>query len=141
MSNLPDGPWSVLQGEYDERPMLVRLNSGARAVARSADLAHRIGVAVPLLSPDDDGLPTASENAALVGIEDALCVSLRAGAEVVLTVIITTSGMREFVFYCSMPANVPSAIASVRERFPTYEIRFVEESDPEWEVYDRFASA
>jgi hypothetical protein len=141
MSNLPDGPWSVLQGEYDERPMLVRLNSGARAVARSADLAHRIGVAVPLLSPDDDGLPTASENAALVGIEDALCESLCAGAEVVLTVIITTSGMREFVFYCSMPANVPPAIASVRERFPTYEIQLVEESDPEWKVYDQLASA
>jgi len=139
MSILPDGPWSALQGEYDKRPMFIRLNSGARAVAKSAALAHRIGVAVPLLSPTDDGLPTSSEGAVLVSIEDALCDALRAGTEVVMAVVITTSGMREFVFYCAMPAHVSPAVSSVRERFPSYEIQLVEESDPEWIVYDQFA--
>ncbi len=119
--------------------MFVRLNSGARTVAKSAALAHRIGVAVPLLSPNDEGLPTSSEGAVLVSIEDALCDSLRAGTEVVLTVVITTAGMREFVFYCAMPAHVSPAVAAVRERFPSYEIQLVEESDPEWMVYDQFA--
>jgi hypothetical protein len=139
MSILPHGPWSVLQGEYGERPMFIRLNSGARTVAASAELAHRIGIAVPLLSPNEDGLPTSSEGAALVSIEDALCASLRAGTEVILTVVITTSGIREFVFYSSVPAHVATAVASVREEFPTYEIQLVEESDPEWMVYKQFA--
>jgi hypothetical protein len=139
MSILPDGPWNVLEGEYDGRPMLIRLNSGARAVAKSAELAHRLGVAVPLLTPSDEGLPTSSEGSMLVRIEDALCDALRAGTEVVLTVVITTSGMREFVFYSAMPANVSSALASVRQRFPSYDIQLVEESDPDWIVYDQFA--
>jgi hypothetical protein len=140
MSILPDGPWSVLEGQYDERPMFVRLNSGARAVAKSVELAHRIGIAVPLLSPSDDGLPTSSEGAVLASIEDALCESLRAGTEVVLTVVITTSGMREFVFYCAMPTHVSPAVASVRQQFPSYEIQLVEESDPDWIVFDQFAA-
>ena len=141
MSILPDGPWSVLQGEYDERPMFVRLNAGAGAVAKSAALAHRIGIAVPLLSPNDEGLPSSSESAVLVSIEDALCDSLRAGTEVILTVVITTSGMREFVFYCAVSAHVSSAVTSVRERFLSYEIQLIEENDPEWVVYDQFVTA
>jgi hypothetical protein len=141
MSILPDGPWSVLEGEYDERPMFVRLNAGAGAIAKSATLAHRIGIAVALLSPNDEGLPTSSESAVLVSIEDALCDSLRAGTDVILTVVITTSGMREFVFYCAVSAHVSSAVTSVRERFPSYEIQLIEENDPEWVVYDQFVTA
>lgn len=110
MSILPDGPWSVLEGQHDYRPMFVRLNTGARTVARSTGLAHRIGIAVLLQAPGDEGLPTSSESAVLATIEDALCDALHAGTEAVLTVVITTSGMREFVFYCAMPAHVSPAV-------------------------------
>jgi len=139
MSILPDGPWSVLEGRYDDRPMFVRLNTGARTVSKSAELTHRLGIAVPFQSSSEEGLPTSSESTVLVSIEETLCESLRAGTEVVLTLVITTSGMREFVFYCAMPAHVSSAVASVRQRFPSYEIQVVEESDPDWTVFDQFA--
>jgi hypothetical protein len=141
MSILPDGPWNIIEGEFGGRPIHVRVNTGAKAVAMSATLAHRVSIAVALLSPNDVGLPTSSESAVLVTIEDALCESLLAGTEVILAVVITTYRMREFVFYSAVPAHVSSAITSVREQFPSYELQLFEANDPEWVLYDQFVGA
>jgi hypothetical protein len=141
LASVPDGPWSVLEGEYDGRPLVVRLNTGAAAVQKGARFAHRIGVAVAFLNPNVVGFPEVSERDALSGIEEDLCEALKAGTEVVQAVVITTGGMREFVFYCSAPAKVHSAVQSIRARYPSYEIQLIEENDPDWAVYEHFAGA
>src|SRR5215471_3398461 len=89
--------WSILRGENNGQPMFVRLNTGARAVAGSAAYGIRVGVAIPLRNPRPDGLPDKVESEQLRSIEDALIVASNEHA--ILVAIITTSGMREFVFY------------------------------------------
>jgi hypothetical protein len=88
---------SIFHGEHDGRPMIVRLNVGARAVAGSADWGIRVGVAIPLRRPRPDGLPDAEESEQLAAIEDALTAASIQHA--LLVAVISTDGMREFLFY------------------------------------------
>jgi hypothetical protein len=141
MTAFPDAPWTVAQGEYDGRPIFVRINTGAARVAKDIALRHRLGVAVPLRAANSEGLPGADEAIVLQQIEDALGEALRLGAEVVFVLAITTAGMREFVFHSAFPDHIPIAISSVRGRFPDYDIQFITEDDPDWAVYQQFAGA
>jgi len=141
MRVLPDGPWSVGQGTYDDRPIVVRVNSGASSLIGDSGLSHRVGVATPLRAPDIDGLPEAAESAELNALEDALDAALTQGTEALLLLVITTNGMREFVFHTSAPAAVADQIGAVRVRFPERIVQFMQEHDPTWDVYRQFSEA
>lgn len=139
MTALPDGPWTVATGDSDGKPLFVRLNTGAAAVAGHSALGHRVGVAVLLQAPDPSGLPSAQESATLAQIEDALEGALRVGHEAILVLVLTTDGMREFVLYSAAPQNLEAAISSVRAQFPSYAIQFYVEPDGEWDAYASLA--
>ena len=141
MPALPDGPWTVASGDSDGAPLFIRLNTGAATVARHPSLLHRVGIAVPLLAPDTDGLPGAEESGALSRIEASIESALRVGHESILTVVLTTGGMREFVLYTSTPHNVEKGVAAVRTGFPGYEVQCYVEHDKDWDGYASFADA
>ena len=101
-------------------------------------MRHRVGVAVPLNAPDPDGLPTRNEARLLADIEDALVAALHAGSEAVHLLVLTTGGMREFVFHTTSPETVGTAIAEVAARFPSHQVQWFQEEDPDWEVYSQF---
>jgi Family of unknown function (DUF695) len=136
---IPDGPWSVGQGEFDDRPIIIRTNTGAASLAGGSRYRHRIGVAVPLCKPDKNGFPQADENAELDAIEDKLVLALSAKGAAVLVLVITTAGMREFVFYTSEPKSVGRILRELKKKVETHELQHVLEPDAEWEVYNMFA--
>src|SRR5207247_2195903 len=114
-SRLPiEGPWSVGQGEHNGRIMIVRSNTGYRNVGSVPGYEHQVGIAVPLRAAEPTGLPSPTEDAELGQIEDAICQSLEAQAESLLVAIITTSGMREFVFYTRAPESVKQRFEQLR---------------------------
>ena len=137
-NQIPDGPWTVAQGEYEGRPMIVRINTGAASLVGDERFGHRIGVAVPLHNPTPDGLPTAQEAGVLNDIEDALALALTADGSAVPVVATTTSGMREFVFYTSEPASVDSRLQILHQKVASHELQLVVEEDVRWEVYQQF---
>ena len=139
MTVFPDEPWSAGQGTVNGRPLFVLRNTGAAAVRGHPQLRHRVGVAVPLNSADADGLPNAEEMVTLRQIEDAVSVALGVGTRAVHLLVITTSGVRELVYHTTDPQTVESSIASVTARFPSHELQFIQEDDPQWSVYDQFA--
>jgi hypothetical protein len=139
MPTLPDGPWTVASGDDNGKPLFVRVNTGAAAVAKEPTLPARVGIAVPLRAPDESGLPTADESDVLAQVEAALEGALRVGHEAILVIVLTTGGMREFVLYTAAPQNVEAAVASIRAQFPDYEIQFYVQPDVEWDGYAAFA--
>jgi len=141
MTTLPDGPWTVATGENDGQPLFVRINTGAAAVARQSDLAHRIGVAVPLRAPDASGLPAPAESAILTELEDALEAVLDVGQNTILVLVLTTGGVREFVLYTVAPHATEAAIAQLQSQFAAYELQFYVQLDAEWDGYTSFAEA
>ena len=137
---IPDGPWSISQGDFDDRPIIVRTNTGAARLAGDSRYRHRVGVALPLRKPDERGFPQPEEIAELDAIEDKLVLALTAEGTALLVLVITTAGMREFVFYTSEPASVESHLKRLSQKAETHELQHVVEEDSEWGVYKMFAA-
>ncbi len=119
--------------------MIARVNVVYKDFGRIAGYEHQVGVAVPLRAPEASGLPSAMENADLYGVEKLLCPEFEHQAQCLLVAIITTSGMREFVFYTRDPEWVRHRFEFVRKRVTTYEIQLMIQEDKRWKVYARFS--
>jgi hypothetical protein len=125
--------WSILKGENNGRPMFVRLNKGAHAVAGSAAYGIRVGVAIPLRNPRPDGLPDEAESEQLAAIEDVLVAD--SSEHAILVAVITTSGMREFVFYTGAGDWIPDFHQRMMRATSSHEVQCIAKHDPGWTVY------
>jgi hypothetical protein len=134
-----DGPWSVGYGEHNGKPMFVRSNTGYKSFGSIAGYDHQVGIAVPLRSPKPTGLPSPAEDAEIGAIEDAICASLEQDAESLFVAVITTSGMREFVFYTRAPEQVTQRFEQLRSSTTSHEIQLMIQPDQDWEVYGQLA--
>jgi hypothetical protein len=85
--------------------------------------------------PEPTGLPSPAGSIELGEIEDVLRSSLQERAESVLVAIITTSGMREFVFYTRAPEQLQQRFQELRARITSHEIQLMIQPDRTWEVY------
>lgn len=132
---VPENEWTVAQGENRGNPMFIRFNAGLQGLGAKEHYAYRVGCAVPLKAPNEHGLPAKEEFAALDAIEDALVQSF--GEHTLLAVVITTSGMREFVFYTAKPKAVETAHQELKTRFE-HELQLIIQHDPAWNVYADF---
>jgi len=103
-------------------------------------LPHRLGIAVPLKHPNADGFPDADESADLIRIEDSLCAVLEGEPEAVKVLVITTSGMREFVFYTARAEVTVAAVLVLKAAATSHELQTMMEHDPSWDVYRQFVS-
>src|SRR4051812_15891839 len=81
--------------------MLVRVNKAYRDASDRDGYPIRIGVALPLNSPDDRGWPSSDEGHQLQRAEDEMLRVVRGRA--VLVAVITGKRMREFVFHAQTP--------------------------------------
>lgn len=134
-----DGPWSVSEGQHDGRLMIVRTNNAYREYAPVAGYEDQVGIAVPLNNVASSGLPSAEEDAQLDEIEEAICGALERQAESLLVAIITTSGIREFVFYTREPQQVKARFEQLHNQITSHKIQLLVQSDSKWRTYAQFA--
>jgi hypothetical protein len=134
-----DGEWAMLEGESDGRPMIVRRNGTPAEYAGHSELPFRLGVAMPFIRPDENGFPDADETAAANDIEDALVDYLEESQAGVLTLVITTSGMREYVCYVRSTEEAEAAVQAAATGGNEHDVQYYVEEDPEWEIYAQFA--
>jgi hypothetical protein len=134
-----DGDWAMLEGENDGQPMLVRRNESVEQFAGHHELPFRLGLAVPFLEPDENGFPSPDETGDLDDIEDGLVAYLQDEQVGVLTMVITTAGMREFVSYIRSAEVGEAAVQAAAAAGNDHEIQYYVEEDPEWELYSQFA--
>lgn len=130
-----DGPWSVGEGQHSGRVMFVRTNTGYRKFGSVPGYEHQVGIAIPFRKAEATGLPCPAEDAQLGDIEEIICTSLEEQAESLFVAVITTSGMREFVFYTCKPNSVQQRCEVLRNRITSHEIQLMIQSDRTWRVY------
>ena len=135
----PEGRWSVSQGTYEGKPLFARINMSLKSLVGHPEYSSQVGVAVPLHTPNEHGFPTQKESEELNSIEDSLCSELLVDNESLFAVVITTNGMREFVFYTSDPTSAQAKVAKVSQLVTGHEVQLMVQPDPEWNVYKRFA--
>ena len=93
-----DAKWTILSGQEDGKPMVVRRNNSAKQLSSNSEFDYRVGVTIPLLAPNEVGLPSNEEMESLNQIEDELSNQLEKDRASILVLSITTNGMRECVY-------------------------------------------
>lgn len=129
--------WSVTHGSHSGRPMIVRRNAGAAAVAGHPAYGHQVGVAIPLRAPDDNGFPGSDEAAQLDALEDLLVERLGVERLCIHVATISTGGMRELVFYTSDPAAAHALLEQIAGETTAHEVQHIVQHDPKWKIYRR----
>ncbi len=115
--------------------MLVRINETAADYLAHPELPVRLGIAVPLLAPNEQGFPEQEELERLSLVEDTL-VAETAGKNVGrLVLVITTSGFREFVSYVRDDRAARAAAHTVSSRHADYRVQHYTERDVSWKLY------
>ncbi|MEN4041107.1 MAG: DUF695 domain-containing protein [Anaerolineaceae bacterium] len=130
--------WSVLNGEHNGLPLIVRRNESARRLRGHPDYVHRVGVAIALHEGDSRGLPAQAEIDMLNQIEDALVNALEANQDSLQVLAVMTNAMREFVFYTRVPRQIEARIKHVQQQFRSYELQFYVAEDAQWEGFTQF---
>jgi hypothetical protein len=133
-----DQSWSMFQGEYDGKPLIARANVALKPFVGHPKYSHQVGVAVPFRLPDENGFPPSDEAAELMDIEDKICSELEVGNESLFAAIITTDGMREFVFYTSNPQTVEIKLKKLRDTIESHIVQGMIKPDEDWSVYRQF---
>jgi len=133
-----ESKWTILQGEENGRPMFVRRNESAKQLMGHKDYSYRIGFAIPLRNPNFEGLPSNEEMEMLNSIEDVLSKEIEKDKNSLLVLVITTNGMREFVYYTKRPDIIKQAVEKIQAQFVPHEVQHYVKEDPEWEVYKEF---
>jgi hypothetical protein len=107
--------WSFFEGEHNGKPLFARANLALKPYIGHPEYQHQIGVAMPFNSPDEHGFPSAQESLELNQIEDMLCAKLEDDNQSLFAAVITTGGMREFVFYTRNPQSVKVKLREVTQ--------------------------
>jgi hypothetical protein len=139
MSETANGDtWSIGRSEHEGRILYIRINTGLKNIAGKTPFDHRFGVAVPLHSPGEDGLPTTVEYEELGRIEDELVATFEPCQVALLALVLTTSGFREFVFYTKAASDVEPLIEALKAQITTHKLQFYIHPDVDWDVYQSF---
>lgn len=130
--------WSVAQAEDDGARLLVCFNETAGKWVGHSDLPIKLGFAVPLNRPSEDGLPDAAENAELLAIEDVIRQHVSAKTVGLHVLTLTTGAMKEWVFYVAPGADVASLHADIRRQVASHDVQCMAVEEQEWESYRAF---
>lgn len=140
LEHLPtDERWSVAEGVIEGVPTIMRANSTAGTLYNAHPLLPiRMGIAIPLNAPDDNGFPSESEGEQLNDIEDHLTELLGQNGRLVL--VISSNGMREFVSYIDSESTAKNTIGLLTTKTTTHKIQAYAEIDKKWDLFKQFNS-
>ncbi|HSW65688.1 MAG TPA: DUF695 domain-containing protein [Bacillota bacterium] len=131
--------WLVGEGEYEGHRLLVRRNVGAEPMAGNARYPFKVGIAIPFLAPQKDGMPGKDELQLFGRIEDLVYDFFDAKRRGILCLVIITRGMREFVIYSQID-DITELIDALAGHFPAYDFQHIIEQDEHWDEYMRWAA-
>jgi Family of unknown function (DUF695) len=135
MSADTSGPWSVARADHDGKPMIVRLNDGLRDIAGHKRYPTQAGIAIQCNSPDEHGLPSPRDTAALDAFEDQFEQLFCEGQAALFAAVISTNGMREFVLYVSDESRFREQFRRWAESPKSHRIQMILRRDASWSVY------
>lgn len=139
INDYPD-TWTILRGTYDGRPIFIRLRESMKQAIGHPDYPFQMGVAIPLKNPGTECLITDGEAEQLHAIEDLLTKALCENQAAVLVMVITTAGMREFIYYTKdwKPEYFKERVNDIEKHTRTHELQFIMRHDPDWSIFKQF---
>ncbi len=133
-----DRQWNIMEGEYEDGPVLVRFNAALKPFAGKTDYKLKIGFAIPLNSPNPGGMPEPEENEQIGPIEDRILEVLQEKGAVVQALAITMGTFKEFVFYAKPGLNVKGAHEQLKAEIQSHEVQCYAETENDWATFKEY---
>jgi hypothetical protein len=131
--------WEMFKrGTSEGHLAYVRGNTALRALQNRQRFPYRAGFAVMFSKPNEFGLPGTDEASELTGVENEIDRAMSGKKLGFLSLVITTGGMREYVFYTGRPDDVRKLMKKMGGKVRGREFRSYVVADPGWDVYFRF---
>jgi hypothetical protein len=136
-----DDTWQVAQGEYNGKPIYIRIRIGLIDAVAHPQYPFQVGIATPLINPTSEGLTTNEEANELFQVEDLLQSLFENNEHGVFVLTITTNGMREFVFYVSewKPEVYAQKVKEINSQFKERELQFMIQEDQSWDTFKSYS--
>jgi hypothetical protein len=127
--------WSVAQGDCEGAPLIVRCNQTAGDWVGHPGLPVKLGFAIPLIHPNQGGLPNSEENGELGTIEDLISQEVLSKTRGVHALTLTTGMMKELVFYIAPGADIAKLHESIQNQVTSHDVQCMAVEEPNWESY------
>ena len=101
-------------------------------------LPIKLGFAIPLNSPNENGLPDPDENWQLNDVEDVILREVEAGTKGIHVLALTDGTMKEFVFYIPRGADIKKIHEKIQESVSTHDVQCMALEEPKWDSYRQF---
>src|SRR5262249_3516237 len=138
------GEWAVADDGDAEQPTLVRVRTDLNPASLQTRRPKCLAVVSPYPlegSEGQRGLPTGAQQGAMAQLEDALTLGLESRGVGVLTSVASSSGQREWIWYCRPAAELNPAFNAALKGHPRYPLKLHMSPDPGGSGYARPAAA
>jgi hypothetical protein len=133
--------WGVAESGLDASPLIIRYNESARDWNGHKDLPIKLGFAIPLNSPNENGLPDPEENEQLDEIEDIIVREVGSNARGLYALALTNGQMKEFVFYVSPGIDIKALHKSIQALVGSHDVQCMAAMESDWRSYVAFTPA
>jgi hypothetical protein len=130
-----DDEWSVSLGTLDDAPIIIRINNSCSALVGTHPI--QIAITLPLNEPRPGALPSPDEDERLGTVQDKLVARL--GDRGVLSAVITTGEMQEFVVYARSADWIEQFHHKLEAAVPDYNVDVIAKTDADWSIYRSLA--
>lgn len=137
LREIPDS-WTVKDGTYEDKPIIVKKNSGLDMIQGREFYKVRTGIAFKFKSAENSGMPDQDENFALYDLEDVIFEIFQRDNNAIVSLIITTNGIREFVIYSRSNEWSEECYQLLKRKGFDYNFTTYNEQDPEWSVFEEY---
>jgi hypothetical protein len=130
--------WLLARGERDGFPMIIRMATAYRGMGPLHGHDHHIIISAKLRSPTPAGFPSQEEGDDLQRFEENLCSAIEKDDNSISVLVITNSGLRDFIFYTRDPNGAKEKIDAAISELKGFEFSIAIEPDKSWEIYRAF---
>lgn len=131
--------WSVAEGEANGIPIFVRLRDDVQDQAKSGRYRSFLRVVWQYEPEDEYGLPRDEELDEMSDFEEVLEATVEAADEAVMALVLTHSGVRQWLFYTSdLAASIKRLEGLAKSTDPRLAISTGD--DANWTEYRNFAA-
>jgi hypothetical protein len=133
------GNWFDVEGTTKGHVLRAKLNGDLRDKIGDAHYPYQVTVSESFTPVPPDGLPGKEDQAKLDKAKEAL-KALEQDKQGYLAIVITTGGMKQFIFYSADAVRAAQTVGEIQKANPEFEFQVAMEPDKNWSLYRALAA-
>jgi hypothetical protein len=131
--------WLTTEKTYEGFPLLLRRPNDFEVDSLRSHYPTLVVVTHEFTKRKPNGLPEPDYNNSLIEMDCELVAAFDVGRTGVPALVETFGGKRQYYFYVSQNADVPTTISAIARRYPAERLSWTVHPDPKWGFIEGYA--